>query len=350
MHKELELVIHDLLIVGQDTEIVAHEISEKLIHQSHRYPEREAMIRFVIQSGYYTGAFKVFSHWFKLKTRIPWQEFLNLIQKTKFNNLDPEFYDHFFEAIRGDEEDALGKLKVLKAWEKLDSRFEELFYEIEERIFLKASAAEKELFDKLEYFRTNRMIEQEEKLLNELIIAYPEKSELQIDLTNLKARWAHHYVAEKARELEASRLNIRIKDEDSTKPFAEHLKKVMVSAVNRYPQAAYDFSIGLHMVEFYDQALELLNYTMPQLSVDWFRAELMFKCRRYLECLDELVRLEETYMDDPESSFSSTYLRAQVLKGLGQKKMAIKLLRSITNVRPNYRSAHGLIVEWEREA
>ena len=56
--------------------------------------------------------------------------------------------------------------------------------------------------------------------------------------------------------------------------------------------------------------------------------------------------LEIKYVDDPETTFAVAYLRAQCLRELGQEAAALETLRSLVRVRPNYRSAHALILEW----
>lgn len=348
MRPELELAIHDLLVVGKNSQLVSEQVSEKLIKDSHRLSERAALIHFVILSGEYQSAFRVFQKWFETKQRIPWQEFLNLVYKSKSLPPDSEFISFLFQAM--EEADALGQLTVLKHWQSYDSRFARLADEFYSHLKQKSQDIETQLFEKLDYFKSNRMLDQEEALLKKLILAFPERDDLVKDLKQLKTRWAHHFIAEKSRQLEGQKLSYKDAPSFDENEFAQHLLEVMGLTIKKHPLAAYDFAIGLNMMEFYEPALHMLKYTVPNLAVDWFRAELLMKCKRHLECLDELTRLEQTYVDDPESSFASTYLRSQVLMGLGQKNMAVQLMRSITSVRPGYRSAHGLIIEWEKSS
>jgi hypothetical protein len=60
--------------------------------------------------------------------------------------------------------------------------------------------------------------------------------------------------------------------------------------------------------------------------------------------------MEIKYISDPETTFAVSYLRAQALQGLGQHGSALEIMQSIVRVRPNYRSAHSLILEWTEGA
>lgn len=348
MRPELELAIHDLLVVGKDSHLVSEQIVDKLIKDSHQFKQKSALIQFVIRSGNFSGAYKVFQKWFETKQKVPWQDFLNLVYKSKALPVEAEFLSYFFQAL--EETDSKGQLTVLKHWEEYDSRFSMFAEQFRNNLYAEAKSIEEQNLEKLQYFKNNRMLGAEEKLLRELLLAYPERQDLKTELEKLKTRWAHNFIADKSHDLENKKFAIKLTETEDTSGFANHLFKVMNLSVGRYPNAAYDFAIGLSMMGFYEQALKMLERTMPGIAVDWFRAELLLKSRRYLECLDELIHLERTYRDDPESSFASTYLRAQVLKGLGQSTKAIELMKSITNIRPAYRSAHGLIIEWERDA
>jgi tetratricopeptide (TPR) repeat protein len=100
----------------------------------------------------------------------------------------------------------------------------------------------------------------------------------------------------------------------------------------------------------YLMGLEILAWAPAVPPNDWLRAELLVHARRFVEGLEHLKHLEVRYVDDPETSFAVSYLKAQCLQELGQKDAALEILKSIVRVRPNYRSAHALIQEWTEGA
>ncbi|NJL25310.1 MAG: hypothetical protein HC902_09105 [Calothrix sp. SM1_5_4] len=109
---------------------------------------------------------------------------------------------------------------------------------------------------------------------------------------------------------------------------------------------ASDLAVAFWFLDEYGQALEILKWAEPSTANDWLHAELLFASRRYVEALELLNHLEVKYVNDPEATFSVSYIRAQCLRGLGQQAAALEILRSIVRIRPNYRSANALILAW----
>jgi thioredoxin-like negative regulator of GroEL len=99
-------------------------------------------------------------------------------------------------------------------------------------------------------------------------------------------------------------------------------------------------------MELFEQARKLLEMAPSTLAVDWLYLDVLLKCRRYAEGLDALLTLERRYANDPETTFAATYARAQALAGLGQVGAAAALLKSLVSIRPGYRSAHSLLLQW----
>jgi len=58
------------------------------------------------------------------------------------------------------------------------------------------------------------------------------------------------------------------------------------------------------------------------------------------DLLEHLQVLESRFLSDPKPPSPFAYLRAQCMKALGQSAAACEILRSIVQVRPNYRSAN----------
>jgi tetratricopeptide (TPR) repeat protein len=112
------------------------------------------------------------------------------------------------------------------------------------------------------------------------------------------------------------------------------------------PDLAYDLAMGLQMMDFHSEALQILALASPSPAVDWLRLELEVRARRFVTALEEAHRLETLYASDPDAAFAATYARARALYGLGEKQTAIDLLRGLVKIRPHYRSAHSLLLDW----
>ena len=344
MRFELESAIRDLLFVATSTEQIVERVSARLKENGGTRPERRAFLNLLIQSGHHKKAYELIGHWMPDRERIPWKELLFLLKNAGYKP-KKEFLDYFFLAM--DQVDPKDNVQIFEAWTHVDERFKNLNERFLNELKTSSETREQRLFEKLEYFRAHRMINEEEKLLNDLAMRFPEKPEIEREKEKFRSRWAHHLIAEKARERShqerMEKVDVLTQDEWE---FGDHMLNVMEDHIKREPQMAYDFSVGLFMMEFYHQAMQMIRVAQPNLATDWFRLEILIKARRYLECLEDLTEVEMKYADDPESAFASTYLRARVLKGLGQVGPAMELLKSIVSIRPHYRSAHALILQW----
>ena len=110
--------------------------------------------------------------------------------------------------------------------------------------------------------------------------------------------------------------------------------------------SAFDFAIAAFTLESFDDALEILSYAEETTPLLLFRMEVLVRCRRFVELLNEISKMELAFSHEPETFFATAYLRAQALWGLGQKHSAIEVLESLMASRPHYRAASALISMW----
>ncbi len=344
MQPEIELVIRDLLLAHKDNKIVAQKIIERLKTEKMNRNEKKTFVAFLINQGMYREVYALFTDWFTEKKRIPLRHFLFTLNRSGFRP-GRDFLRYLFEAQNELEEK--DRFRTFAPWEDLSSQISQmradLVRDLEERMVKRR----REYFDKLEFLRDQRMIKEEERLLKKLAERYPEDQEIVRREQEFKERWARHLLAEKA--LEAVQKDIFERRHTLTAEqlkWADEFSELMEECLVDHPSQAYNFSLGLYFIELYEQALILLRHAQKDASTLWFRLEILLKARRFIECLDDIMHIEDELSDNPETTFASTYLRAQVLKGLGQTSKAIELLKSIVAIRPHYRSAHSLLLEW----
>lgn len=343
MHSDIEIVIRDLLIAHKDNARVAAQIIERLKSEKMNRQHRKALLSFLIHIGFYSEAYELFSTWFLEKKRIPFRHFLFILHRSGFKP-GKEFLKYVVKAQNELEEK--DRAETFAPWEDVSSHFSQnraaRIRGLEDSVVQKR----REHFDKLEFLREQRMIQEEEKLLNRLAEIYPADAEVIRRKKEFKERWARHLLAEKSLQS----LEKDIFDKKPLEPeelvWADEFAKTLESLLSKHPTQAYNFSIGLNFIELYEQALRLIEHAEHSPASVWLRLELLLKARRFIDCLDDLLLVENEFANDPETTFASTYLRAQVLRGLGQTAQAIELLKSIVAIRPHYRSAHSLLMEW----
>ncbi|MCB0412597.1 MAG: tetratricopeptide repeat protein [Bdellovibrionales bacterium] len=203
------------------------------------------------------------------------------------------------------------------------------------------------LIEKLGFLKTQRMIDEEGKLLKFLMKAYPDDPQILKASNEFEDRWARHVLSSRS-EL----TNSESFESSSNKLTAEELAWIesLLDELKGFVQInrhwGYLFAVSLNFMELYKEALELLELSEDSAAKDWLKLELLISSRRFLEAVDLSQTIESKYAEDPDTTFGALYGRARALHGLGQKTSAIDLLKDILEIRPHYRSAHSLLTSW----
>jgi tetratricopeptide (TPR) repeat protein len=342
LSEDVERTLRDLLISEGSSEKVARNLIERMKKESPARKERWAFAHFLIHAGFYKDLLGLYADWFREKNRIPLMAFCHLLNLSGFRP-KAEFLKQLFVAIDETEEPQF----VFSPWVEIDPRFEVLHQKAFESVMHNAEVHRQKLSAKLEYFRVNRMIDEEARLLDEMLEIYPHDQILKNEKENFKIRWADTLIARKA--LEAFDESF-IYAKSNAKPADVEIARVIATsfqeAASKNPRAAYNLALGLYFLELYESALSVLALAPQTPAVDWFHIECLIQSRRFVECLDAISNIETVYSNDPETIFGATYFRAQALNGLGQIGVATELLRSIVAIRPSYRAAHSLLLKW----
>lgn len=206
------------------------------------------------------------------------------------------------------------------------------------------------LLDQLITLRTQQLFEQERYLLQRLQKLYPGDKDIQYEASEYKQRNALEVLQRRSPKNRSLKIeNLTPKDPEMDEVLAA-LTSSLIAHAQQYPEMAIDFSIALFMLESYEGALEVLSYYSEETeSFMWLRLEVLLRCRRYLEVLNDLARVEIILSGDPETFFATAYLRAQALWGLGQKHAAIEVLEGLLASRPHYRAASALLSVWSTQ-
>lgn len=206
------------------------------------------------------------------------------------------------------------------------------------------------LLDQLVTLRTQQLYEQEKYLLQRLQKLYPGDSEIRLEASEHRQRYALEILQKRSpknRSVKLDHLNTKEPDVDQA---LEALTLSLIEHAEKNPAMALDFSIALFMLDNFEGALEVLSfYEEESISFMWFRLEVLLRCRRYVELLNEIARIEIILASDPETFFATAYLRAQALWGLGQKHTAVEVLEGLMASRPHYRAASALLSIWSTQ-
>lgn len=215
------------------------------------------------------------------------------------------------------------------------------------------------LLERLAFFKEQGLLEDEKKGLGELRSMGGDSPEYQSLAHDFSERWAHHVLQSQ----QVEHIHLLRREEIQEKPTPQEkclfdfwetwACETMEKLRNRssFDRNAVDLALVFQFLGRSDLALHVLEkfplntYNQADFVI-WFKLEILYHSRRYLECLDLLNQIETKNDDSPETMFAVSYLRAQVLWQIGQTRIAIQTIKTIVHLRPHYRSAHALLTEW----
>lgn len=345
MASHLENLIRDSLQNNESPADIWHKLSLHLDDENCRAKDAVVAFNFALNAGLTRSALKTLLHWLENKRAIPWGHFIAFIDSTGQTPSKAVLASLFKGARR---QEANKELILAHHWDHYDKRFSKLRAEVVEELQRKYASKKEALKEKLTFLRNQRMIDEEKKLLDRLAQVLPQDAAIRKAKEEFKERWAREIIAK-------SHSSTRLEDEKRTRRettytedellFADLLRDEMMQLAQG-SEGTYNFSIGLYFMELYSHALAVLKSGPMTPPMEWLYVELLLLNRRFIDGLEQLNQLEVKYIDDPETAFAASYLRAKAFWGLGRQAAAIDLLKSIVNVRPNYRSAHSLLSEW----
>ncbi len=344
----VELEIQNLLNEYSDID----EVGRRLLQNIESSPDYltldniNSLARFLNLSGLHLQLVEfVARHLDNESFTIPWPYFLESLQHAT-EPLNSKIVMALIEGI--EEESAEAEAARSSALLKHDPRFEEWRGNRKYKIHKDYSNNKKLLMEQLITFRTQQLFEQESKLLQRLQKLYPGDSQILREANEHKQRYALEILIRRGPPTSALPTEDQQVDPD-VENARQALMVSLLEFVQDLPDMAEDFAVIAYMIESYEDALELLAHAPESPSQIWFRLEILLKCRRFIELLNDLAKVELVFAEDPETFFATAYLRAQALWGLGQKHTALQVIEGLIAARPHYRAASALLSIWSSQ-
>ena len=115
------------------------------------------------------------------------------------------------------------------------------------------------------------------------------------------------------------------------------------------PELALDLAIMFYQMELYQPALLVLDMVKRKdASVLWHELQIAIEGKQFARALSVIGQLKNGRLSN-DHSFSLLYFQALALYGLGEQTEAKQIIRNIVRIRPGFRSATSLLLEWENE-
>jgi hypothetical protein len=339
-----ELALRKLLLEKRSPDDLLNGVLKGIADPSVPWDEKRPLWHFL----YNTGRDKALAEALRLalenKTRIPFDILIDMSARANIQP-QPAILDSLIKGLK--KQKALDEIINSRGWDKWETRIPGMRNELVEGKIEHQKKFKQNMMEKFEFLKNERMNDQAGRVLRRLLELYPDDKSLQVlqhEFDEVRAReiLSTHMATLQSEAMERTRTQPSAADETMLKCFLAEGEKVVFD----HRDFAFDLAIAFWFLEDYARAIEILEYAPVNLSTDWMRAELLFAARHFLQALEQLNMLEIKYIDDPETTFAVSYLRAQCLFGLGQQSSALEILQSIVRVRANYRSAHSLILDW----
>jgi hypothetical protein len=337
--------IHDLLVEHEDTARVAVELVVRWNRNLLSEAEQVDVAQFLLRSGQWPALLSQCEKLLKDAKTLPWTFFTEVILE-----LDLELSENEINALLegAKAQDSLRCLATVAGAETWGDEIIEMRNAVWAERAQALEQRRSDLRDRLEYARNQRLFEEEERVHAEYEMVFPFDTELKSNKKSFEERRAREVISKGIRH---EKTEIDFEENLAALPAdqmaaQEDLIKSVKSRARANPKMAYDLALFLAFMDLPWEALGILRLHPDSPAVDWFALDLLLKSHRYLDALDEAGRLEIKYASESETTFAAIYARAQALWGLGQKTMAIDLMRSVVKVRPHYKSAHSLLLAW----
>lgn len=345
MPTPLEAEISSLLNETGDATQVADELVRRWERNLLDEQEQIDCAQFLVAAGLYPLLLRQLARMLKEELPLPWAQVAEALGRARIPLNDKEVRAIFAGA---ESQNAIRKLVRSHQLDIWDRGFGDRRSRVKSEMALEFEQRKLALKDKLEFMRNARMYEQEEKVLEEIEMLFPNEPEFANDRESFKIRWAREIISKSSsatditQDLEWRTEKLPPEQVTAKGLIVERAKEL----AHENPRLAYDLAVCLHFMNFNAEALEVLEEAHGSHAADWLRLELMIRARQYVNALDEAAHLEVAYAGDPEAVFAVVYARARALWGLGQNSMAIDLLRSLVKIRPQYKSAQSLLMDW----
>lgn len=340
----IELSIRNMMNNHYDFE----DIIEMLLNQSvSRRITKEELIsiaNFFVHSGMHKDYFRQFSRRFGEKEMITWTSFAEILLANKIKT-SKEVINAIYKGCA--EYGELNELALCAKWVKRDKRFKEIRRNLWQHKLESIDEKRKKLRQKIDYFKNQRLINDEKKAIEKYLLMFPEDTSLQEELQEFKERQARAVLNRRNEETNTREIShhdfpvFNKKDEE----FSEIIFQFAIEKCQAKPHLSLDFAIMFIFFEMHNKALKIIELAPESKSAAWLKLELLVLSDENFTALTEIEKMEKTYADDSDISFALAYLKARAYNLLNQKSDAVDLLRSIIKIRPQYRAAQSLLNE-----
>jgi tetratricopeptide (TPR) repeat protein len=269
---------------------------------------------------------------------IPWTHLFAILEKIKI--LTPDMVKTFL-GVGPEEEHGVFRINqplLMEAWIK---RKQDRLDTLKEQ--------KETLLNSLEFAKQQGIREQRDKILTELKKLFP---------TDKQVEMAFHEEREFKARNTLNRISNRRNQPLERAPVGEKLDKRLIDrfakqglkAIKKNKSLALEMATMFLQMELYPQALMMIDAVKTKSStVLWHELYISIEAKQFARALSVISVLKRKKDTDSDKSFSLLYFQALSLHGLGQTREARQIIKNIVKIRPHFKSATSLLLEWEND-
>ena len=358
LSENIEAEIQDaLLSSGKPAQV--GELIERRLANNTELPLEEVIgyTSFLVNAGQFSRFFRVIEDRIKNNLDLPWSQLLYAIKHANIS-LTPDLAELLW--VGAAEQNLLEQLLQSNALDAVSARARHFREKRLQSLIDLQAERRRFLLEKLAYSRSQRMSREEKDVLLQLMEMFPEELAFRDEWMAFEQRWAEETIEGRL----PNKLDRSI--DYSLPPLTaeeEAIKTIIVRELSQFcqeqPAFKYDCAVILYFMDLFEEALPFCQDTqLPQAGApvatgaharDWLRLELLLLSRRFLDALDWSNQLSIRYADNVNTPVATMYARARAVWGLHQFSSAVETLAEVVNVRPDYRSAQSLLMQWKEQ-
>lgn len=340
----IELEIRTLLNEQGHPDLVADHLVRWLETRRLSADECEPIYKFFFNCGFYATLVTQGVKSIATMRPISWQYFSEALKFCP-DVLNEKIVDAIIEGATS--QNLLEQLAQSSALDQFEESLKKIRKQRTELLQFQYTDRRQQIIEQIQIVRTQRLFLEENHLIDQLCRLFPSDPDNEKFRSNYNERWAGEIINEKIRKRRSyHRDKISIQEPTDISQCRHNIAQQIQSLSEEYPEQAYDLSMTMNFLDDPEAALKALENSPDHPAKDWLQLELLIASERYVDALEEARLLELKYASDPEATFATTYCRALALWGLKQRNEAISLMQEIINIRPHYRAAHSLYLQW----
>lgn len=204
------------------------------------------------------------------------------------------------------------------------------------------------LLNDLDFAKNQGLREKRAQILEDLKKLFPQDKDILFAIHSereYQARNTLHKMNSKRNQSTLPHIEPRAAKFEQEKALLTVTKKV----IKKNKKLTLDLAIAFWQMDQYELALQVLDLINNKpTEVLWYELQICIEHQQFARALSLISSLKQEKLTS-ELSFSLLYYQALSLHGLGKASEAITILKKIIKIRPNFKSASSLLLEWESE-